>query len=158
MSESGIHSLFFTALLGMALWTSLAVGSDLLSDPTRPPAAIGAPSESAAEMAGSALDLSAVFYAEGRRVAIINGQRVRENDRVGSARIVAIEPDRVRLLRGNDTIVLEVVSGDVKGTPGWSPEERGPEQDGDRRGVAAEPGIEASDPGARPGRGERTRE
>jgi len=133
VSDSGINSMFFTALLGIALWTSLAVGSDLLSDPTRPPAAIGAPPDSATEIARASLDLRAVIYAEGRRVAIINGQRVRENDRVGSALVVAIEPDRVRLRRGSDTIVLEVVRGDVKGTPGWSPEEREPAEGRDRR-------------------------
>jgi hypothetical protein len=109
--------MLFSILLWMALWTSLAVGSDLLSDPTRPPASIATQPEIRERAATTTLDLRAVFYAEERRVAIINGRRLREDDRIGSARVVAISKDGVRLRRGDEIIELGLVSPEVKSPP-----------------------------------------
>jgi hypothetical protein len=125
--------MLFSILLWMALWTSLAVGSDLLSDPTRPPASIATQPEIRERAATTTLDLRAVFYAEERRVAIINGRRLREDDRIGSARVVAISKDGVRLRRGDEIIELGLVSPEVKSPPEAARGEQKEEGDADTR-------------------------
>ena len=84
------------------------------ADPTRPPD-FNAPTTVAADAQKEApLELQAVFFAEGRRMAIINGERLRLDEDVQSARLVRIERDRVALRRDGKTIELELVETDVK--------------------------------------------
>lgn len=87
-----------------------------LTDPTRPPgAAVGAaPTDAPADAGNAALDLSAVLYAAGRRIAIIDGRRVHEGDAVGDAHVVEIGPDRVRLSRADEELVLDLAHRPVK--------------------------------------------
>ena len=84
------------------------------TDPTRPPDFRAAAAAAARTQTDSPLELQAVFYAEGRRVAIINGERLRVDENVQSARVVRIERDRVALRRDGETIELELVNADVK--------------------------------------------
>lgn len=93
--------LLFGAPLGRA--------AESLPDPTRPPAAnrIAAP---AAQDTNEKLELRAIFHAEDRRFAVINGRRVQTADRVAGAEVLAIEVDRVRLLRDGEIVELELVA------------------------------------------------
>lgn len=78
-------------------------------DPTRPPTAaeirawLGEPS---LEKPGSDWDLRSILTSDQRRLAIINGQRVRPGDRVQSAQVRAVEVDHVVLDQGGREIVL----------------------------------------------------
>lgn len=102
--------------IGLAL-TSLAAGLAFAgpsSDPTRPPDFTTARAATEARQNEAPLELQAVFFAEGRRVAIINGERLRVDDRLQSARVVRIERDRVSLRRDGETIELRLVETDVK--------------------------------------------
>lgn len=96
----------------VALLLSIATAraSEPLPDPTAPPAearAIAAPAE---QKASGELELRAIFHAEDRRIAVINGRRVGVSDQIDGARVLAIEADRVRLERAGETIELELVS------------------------------------------------
>ncbi|MBK7951733.1 MAG: hypothetical protein IPK00_23960 [Deltaproteobacteria bacterium] len=93
--------LLFGALLGHA--------AESLPDPTRPPAAslIAAP---AAQDTNEKLELRAIFHAEDRRFAVINGRRVQTADRIAGAEVLAIEVDRVRLRRDGEIVELELVA------------------------------------------------
>lgn len=102
--------LVFTAA---ALFAEVTKASDSFSDPTRP-AVFAVTTETAKVHDTSQLVLHAILFAEGRRVAIINDQRVHENDVVLSARVVSIERDRVELRRDSVTIELQLVAHDVK--------------------------------------------
>lgn len=84
-----------------------------MHDPTRPPAAAIATAP-ATPQESSPLDLSAIFFAEGRRVAIINGERVRERDTIGNAQIIAISQGTVRLSRDGRIVRLVLVEKDIK--------------------------------------------
>ncbi len=84
------------------------------ADPTRPPSVAVDGSRIDANGTASPLELQAVFYAEGRRVAIIDGERLRNGDRVRSARVARIERDRVVLVRDGERIELVLVDADVK--------------------------------------------
>ncbi len=118
MSEPGLPFTNFSVLVAMALWTSLAVGSELLSDPTRPPVSIDVSTPLKAELRDAALELRAIFFADGRRVAIINEHRVQEQDVIGSARVLEIGPTHVRLRRRGRNFDLKLVRRDIKRKPG----------------------------------------
>ena len=87
-----------------------ARATEPLADPTQPPAAALLTADPPAQSEDGELDLRAIFYAGERRIAVINGRRVRENDRIGGARVLAIDVDRVRLERGTEIVEIELVS------------------------------------------------
>ncbi len=66
------------------------------NDPTRPMQ----PSQFFGDSAAVNLDqlmLQSILYAPQRRIAVINGTRLQEGDRIGTARVVRIEAARVLL-------------------------------------------------------------
>jgi len=79
-------------------------------DPLRPPGEIRADSEPLFNAA--AWQLSSTLVADGRRVAIINDRTVGVGDRVGGARVVAIETGRVELdYRGRRFTITRPAAG-----------------------------------------------
>ena len=93
-----------------------------LTDPTAPPAAALAPKPPNTEASRDAqpLRLSAIFFSGGRRVAIIDGQRVQENDTIGGAEILEIAPTAATIRKDEEIVQLELVGGHVKQTPARS--------------------------------------
>jgi len=87
-----------------------ARAAEPLSDPTRPHEAARADVVPAAKAGDDNHQMHAIFHADDRRIAVINGVRVRESDPIGGARVLAIEADRVRLQRGTEIVELELVS------------------------------------------------
>ncbi|MDX1609665.1 MAG: hypothetical protein R3225_06035 [Halofilum sp. (in: g-proteobacteria)] len=69
--------------------------SEQRRDPLRPPGEVKA--EPVARFNASAWKLTSTLVADGRRVAIINDRAVQAGDRVGGARVLAIDSGRVRL-------------------------------------------------------------
>lgn len=100
----------FTFMLALALANS-ALCADDPRDPTRPPT----PAEVAAWF-GNGMDerqrapfrLQSILLAPERRIAIIDGQRLRVGDTLGDAEVRAIEPGRVVLDRGGERIELNI--------------------------------------------------
>lgn len=90
------------ALLGRA--------AESLPDPTRPPAASLLAAPVAAQDANEKLELRAIFHADDRRFAVINGRRVQTADHIAGAEVLAIEVDRVRLRRDGEIVELELVA------------------------------------------------
>ncbi len=88
-----------------------------LDDPTRPAVRTFSVADEASAKKTDALVLHAILYAEGRRIAIVNDQRLHEDDVVQAARIVAIEKDRVLLTRAGKKIELMLVPHDIKTAP-----------------------------------------
>ena len=101
----------FILLLGLA---AAAFGNPP-QDPTRPPSAqeiqafLGEEAN-ASEPVVQRWQLQSILIADQRRMAIINGHRVREGDRIDSAEVIAIEPGRVELHHQSETIVLTLAS------------------------------------------------
>ncbi|QKK02566.1 MAG: GspB domain-containing protein [Pseudomonadota bacterium] len=89
---------FFTLIVMLAGGCVLQAAGP--PDPTRPPdsaeisAWFGAPADGEREQP---YRLQSVLISPQRRIAVINGQRVQIGDRLGSARVNAIEPDGVVL-------------------------------------------------------------
>ena len=82
----------------MLAWSAACAGGSgkaALEDPLQPPG-WDAPAHAAPFDAGR-WQLSSTLLAQGRRVAIINGQPVRAGDHVDGARVLAIEAGGVRL-------------------------------------------------------------
>lgn len=108
-------SLKLSGIIGLAvLCNAYAVAP--FSDPTQPPAAIQKTARSRSAATGRPLELQAVVHATGRRVAIINGKRVHEGEVVGTATVVAIAKNNVRLVRGGKEIELSLTDQRVKKT------------------------------------------
>lgn len=110
--------LFLTASFFTCILKASAALADELSDPTRPPLAAGTDLEARSHLDRAQrtepLDLSAVFFADGRRVAIINGKRLRERDSIEDAVILSITPSSVKLRRDDNLIHLELIEQDIK--------------------------------------------
>ncbi|MFO0691014.1 MAG: hypothetical protein U0900_20115 [Myxococcota bacterium] len=94
----------------LLLGVELGRAADALPDPTRPPAGSLIAQPAPAPDANEKLELRAIFHADDRRFAVINGRRVQAADRVAGAEVVSIEVDRVRLRRDGEIVELELVA------------------------------------------------
>lgn len=102
MPDSTVRTLLACLLLAAA-----PTAAELV-DPMRPSYALPADTPSAAP--ASALAVSAVFISGDRRVAVVNGQRVRIGETVGGAVVSRIERDRVSFRRGERTFDVPLLS------------------------------------------------
>ena len=88
----------------------LANAQETLRDPTRP---WSARSVAAAVATGTAttssFKVTAIFTSDKRRIAIVNGRRVSEGDRVDGAIVVEIRTDDLRLDLNGKTITSRVL-------------------------------------------------
>ena len=100
--------------MSCVVWASKGSSEEPFSDPTRPPIAAEIVVAPDGKDQPSDLALQAIFFAAGRRVAIINDVRLQEQDVVGAARVISIDRDRVLLLRGADPLELRLVTNDLK--------------------------------------------
>lgn len=109
MSSRNRNRVRALACLSVGICAALSVRADApLSDPTRPEVAL--PVADPEKPATHTLALHAILHGEGRRLAVVNGQRVDVGDVVDGARVLAIEADHVRLRRDGETLVIELVS------------------------------------------------
>ena len=93
-------------LLGV-LAMSGAASAEVLVDPTRPPnAMISAEARMSAESTGPVLQ--SVLVSRGRKIAIISGKEVRENDKFNGARVVRISDTEVVLRSGKQVQTLKL--------------------------------------------------
>lgn len=85
-------------------------------DPTQPGQRAAANSTSASQ--ATAYRLSAIFYSQTVKQAVVNDALVTVNDKVGGARVAAIMPDAVRLVvstpQGNQPLTVKLASASVK--------------------------------------------
>ncbi|MFM9434485.1 MSHA biogenesis protein MshK [Janthinobacterium sp. CG_23.3] len=105
---------------GLACGLSLVLGgapvaAQSLFDPTRPPAALTAPSDGALGVPGAPM-LQSVLVSRnpgGRAVAVISGQTVRLGGKVGDAVLVRISQTEVVLRRGKALETLRLYPSKV---------------------------------------------
>lgn len=111
MKTINISRLF---ILFVTLFWHLSLCAEVLKDPTRPPShrysAIGA----AGTKAAPRWVLSSTLIAPARRLATINGKTVGVGQKIGAARVIAIDPSRVALRDGDKEIILELLPMDIK--------------------------------------------
>jgi MSHA biogenesis protein MshK len=99
--------------LVMLLVTSGASPLAALEDPTRPPDFIGNNAGSKQSQA-PVWQVSSILISEQRRVAVVNGQTVRQGDQVGSARVISISPTAVTLRNGVEIFSVKLLPAQVK--------------------------------------------
>ena len=118
MSErrrSSEDAVFARWALAFGVVTCAAVSAaEGLPDPTRPPAALAPKAPAETERRGDSLELRAVFFAEGRRIAIVNGRRLRVGDEIEGATVRAIGPGNVELVRGEERVRLELIDAAIR--------------------------------------------
>ena len=105
------NALYCTMATAIALAISGAQ-AQALTDPTKPPSALSAPSATPAapeEFTGT--QLQSILLSSGRKVAVINGIMVPLGGMVGEARVVRITETQVVLKKGGETEVLKMYPG-----------------------------------------------
>ncbi len=99
---------------GLLLWISVTATFALaenLSDPTRPPVALGFAQEANIPVSTSGPVLQSVLISPGRMVAIINGQTVKLGEKFGDAYVVKITETEVVLRKDKDIQILKLFPG-----------------------------------------------
>jgi MSHA biogenesis protein MshK len=97
-------------MIALGLLAATAAAAQVLSDPTRPPAAAGeAPAEARVEAPPSRLQ--SVLISPGRKLAVIDGQTVALGGRLGDSIVVAIAPTQVILQTGGTYQTLKLHPG-----------------------------------------------
>lgn len=99
-----VFSIAFVAA-GMLL-APAAESAEPMRDPTRPTRV----QEPAPVQRDRALTVSAVFVSGDRRIAIVNGQRVREGDAINDVIVSKIEADKVSFLRNKKILVVPLLN------------------------------------------------
>ena len=87
----------------------LADDAELLRDPTRPWSARSVAAAATGNTTTSSFRVTAIFTSDKRRIAVVNGQRVSEGDRVDGATVVEILADDLRLDLNGKTITSRVL-------------------------------------------------
>ena len=102
------------ALLTVALL--LSASATALQDPTRPtdPAHYFGTGQNASDGAWA---LQSILSSPGRRIAVINGERVREGDPIGAARVIRIHESHVLLDTGGRTLTLRLLPQTIRVRP-----------------------------------------
>lgn len=99
-------------LVGLAL-SAPAFGQAPLADPTRP-AFLGGGVKASRDTKAAAWTLTSTLISPERRVAVINHRVVQVGQTVDGAKLVAVEPGKALLRRGNKNIQLTLAAGAVK--------------------------------------------
>jgi MSHA biogenesis protein MshK len=97
----------------LLLLNTAALNAWALQDPTRPTDPVlyfGGNRQPST----SVWTLQSILSAPDRRIAIINGTRLREGDRIGNARVVRIKPSHVVLNTGKGTLTLQMLPETIK--------------------------------------------
>jgi hypothetical protein len=122
-TRATIALLLLSATLASMAW-SATMDDELLIDPTQPLGMIFRSSDS--DSSGedgfglglfdvfTSYELSSVLIRSGYRVAIINDERVRVGDRVGSAVVTSIESDHVTLNVDGEVRTLALYENSIK--------------------------------------------
>lgn len=88
---------------------ALADDAEVLRDPTRPYNARSVAAATGGAKVASTFRVTAIFTSEMRRIAVVNGRRVTEGDKVDGATVVEILADRLRLNLGDKAITSRVL-------------------------------------------------
>ncbi len=102
-----------TTLTCLALALSLGT-AHALDDPMRPPLVRSAPSEGATAAPQQRYQLTSTLVSAQRRIAVINGRRLTVGERIGNARLVAVESDRAILSEAGRTFTLHLIPVTIK--------------------------------------------
>jgi hypothetical protein len=86
-----------SVLVALLIGPLLADAQELLRDPTRPYAAKPVVTTTSGGSVATTFRVTAIFTSDLRRVAVVNGQRVIEGDRVDGATVVEIMADALQL-------------------------------------------------------------
>lgn len=101
--------------LGLMLFA--ATQAHALYDPTRPTDPVQYFGQGGSSAARQAWTLHSILRASDRRIAIINGRRVREGERIGSARVLRIDDSQVLLQTGTRRLTLRLLPHSIKVHP-----------------------------------------
>lgn len=95
---------YLTCLLAANLLLASAEASQVLYDPTRPPGK----NAQATTQSQRSLRLESVLVGKKRKIAIINGRRYMEGDRIGAGKVVKIQRQSVKIALPEKNLLLRL--------------------------------------------------
>ena len=101
-------------LLVCGLAATPATAAEPLADPMRPPTAHPEARVPDAGERIERLELTSTVVGPDRRIAVIDGRRLRVGDRIAGARVTAIEPASVRLVADGRGYTLRLLRQRIK--------------------------------------------
>ena len=101
-------------VLLLAAFCQINVRTEVLDDPTAPPGHGVAAQKTTGIKSAPQWVLTLTLIATDRRLANINGTMVGVGTHVAGAQVTAIEPDYVRLRKGDKDLVLELLPKQMK--------------------------------------------
>lgn len=101
-------------VLLLTTFCQITVHAEVLHDPTAPPGQGYSVTKPAGTITAPQWVLTSTLIATDRRLANINGTMVAVGTQVAGAQVTAIEPDYVRLRKGDKELILELLPGDIK--------------------------------------------
>jgi MSHA biogenesis protein MshK len=86
-----------------------------LEDPTRPPDFIGGVNGNGSQQGQvPSWEVSSILISGDRRLAVVNGETVRQGDQVGNARVIRISPTAVTLRTSIETFTVKLLPAQIK--------------------------------------------
>ncbi len=99
--------------LPLLMFAAAGAAAGELRDPTRPLTGTAAPA-GGGETVEAAPRLSSTRTSAGVRVAVIDGRKVREGERVGDAEVAEIRPGTVTLRKGDQVFSVTILPDTMK--------------------------------------------
>lgn len=97
----------------LLLYAGLALMAHAYEDPTRPPDFAGTGAD-AQQLNVPAWQLSSILISPERRLAVINGQTVRQGEQIGNTRVIWISATEVTLRNSTETFTVKLLSLPIK--------------------------------------------
>ncbi len=101
-------------VLLLTAFCQITAQAEVLLDPTAPPGLGNSVNKRAGTISAPQWVLTSTLIATDRRLANINGTMVAVGTQVAGAQVTAIEPDYVRLRKGDKELILELSPRDIK--------------------------------------------
>jgi len=103
-----------TVVMLLTAFCQMAAQAEVLQDPMAPPGYGASGAKSSGTKTAPQWILTSTLIATDRRLANINGTLVSVGKLIDGAQVTAIEPDYVRLRKGNKDMILELSPKDIK--------------------------------------------
>jgi MSHA biogenesis protein MshK len=97
-------------LMLLLLLTSCTLYAAELRDPTQPPPGVA----NMQAKQGQALVVTSIIISANRRIALINGQFVKEGENIAGSKVIAIKRDYVELSSQGQKVKLYLIKQDVR--------------------------------------------
>lgn len=114
MFDNNIKNLLSVALPVWLFVSSTGLAAEPLQDPTIPPGFVGVNAATEGQGQAPAWKVDSILISKDRRMAVVNGQSVRQGDIVNSAKVIGISATAVTLRNNAETFTVKLLPAPIK--------------------------------------------